>query len=875
MYRNTPFRSKALFLSLFFVAELLGLVGFSMRADAQALQISDPVNNFDDGPDCWLWECTAREAATYASDRIEKRYHIDPYSTRDAAEGQNVATKKDAAPQVHLLFSPNDPKPGQEVTAHAFPLFFSTATEDMYYTWYLKRRGCDLGGDATEECDLDGNGMITVNDWKIEAMRIHAKNNYVKELSDDNADNEGNEDGYKATYGGDRQVNNTQCGPDNDRHCCYIHDFDDGDYNVVEYELTSCKHLFPTPGPGRNFTTGDGQFGANEEEFWGTNPKDPDTAQNGKKDEANVVGLGATDFTWIYNTGDMLGVVVEGVSLNPTKHSNTSRMIQWAFLKNKCKPENTGYYEKTIHTYPVIIPQATMDLNDCLKDNIVDPTEGGQAGNMDLSLASEPEHPVAKIADAAMTDDAEGTDVTGTASDPQSGNLQSAKGDILTVHAISNESPNADTVIWYQWAVLVSQNGQFNPRFDDPSKWVDITDQLVEKRLVSQTEGNGANDLQVNLNLDSSFSQYFPNGVGYFYFVGTAKENYQENVGRGARAGLVVMVRLSDYQISSAQVDTVDGSDGISQVKYQAGSEFCTSENSQSACRIVKNQIVALKAPPIPKGEDGEPLYDDFLWTVNGKPIICNTRISPDCNDTQQNEYNFFPILGNVGERYQVTLTMTNKKSGNNIAVTKDFFIVDPGVTIEPNDDSVWKKMLGQYKDVDGKTIDDYSDSILETGNGGTASLKAVYTADNIKEYSQLVWMLNDVVQTQAEGASQEELTFDVILDIGNTYVATVRGIYRQPQEIRKALRDLWGVSPFESGEDYFEARSQIDVVDSGEDEIVGFLQGPKKYFASLVAYIPDTVLFVLRLAFTLTVALFVVGMAGSFLPSATYERRP
>ena len=61
----------------------------------------------------------------------------------------------------------------------------------------------------------------------------------------------------------------------------------------------------------RNFEfTGDKTFKKNEEEFWHTNPDDPNTAGNGNVDEANVVGLGQNKFTWTYQASDQVGSAV-------------------------------------------------------------------------------------------------------------------------------------------------------------------------------------------------------------------------------------------------------------------------------------------------------------------------------------------------------------------------------------------------------------------------------------------------------------------------------------------------------------------------------------------------------------------------------------
>jgi hypothetical protein len=41
----------------------------------------------------------------------------------------------------------------------------------------------------------------------------------------------------------------------------------------------------------------------------------------------------------------MLGVVIEGTSMIPTKHPDSSSAIMWAFSKNDCPVINKGSYE--------------------------------------------------------------------------------------------------------------------------------------------------------------------------------------------------------------------------------------------------------------------------------------------------------------------------------------------------------------------------------------------------------------------------------------------------------------------------------------------------------------------------------------------------
>jgi hypothetical protein len=122
---------------------------------------------------------------------------------------------------------------------------------------------------------------------------------------------------------------------------------------------SDCEHLFPEA-PGHD--TGDGKFKEAEERFWRTNPEDPDTANNGNKDEANVAGLGQNTFSWNYQPGDKVGVAVEGVSILSTKYADASQAIMWALPKNDCSPSGKGSMTKNIKGYTVTIPTAKKDI---------------------------------------------------------------------------------------------------------------------------------------------------------------------------------------------------------------------------------------------------------------------------------------------------------------------------------------------------------------------------------------------------------------------------------------------------------------------------------------------------------------------------------
>jgi hypothetical protein len=93
---------------------------------------------------------------------------------------------------------------GTKITATAVPGNFITETSKLYFTWYIKHRGCDLKQDVgkTNNCDLDGDQDITVNDWKIAAARIVARGDFDIAIAD-----------YSSTKGFDSDAAGTEADP--------------------------------------------------------------------------------------------------------------------------------------------------------------------------------------------------------------------------------------------------------------------------------------------------------------------------------------------------------------------------------------------------------------------------------------------------------------------------------------------------------------------------------------------------------------------------------------------------------------------------------------------------------------------------------------
>lgn len=896
-------------------------------------------------------------ASSQAAD-IERRYHIDTGSVQDQGESLNVADSKKVTPEVSLFFSPSDPKEGEKITARSFPTYFSNDASKLYFTWVLQRRDCAPGNPATPQCDLDGNGLLNYNDWKIMAHRILASNDL--DLANVNYGADTDNDGYSARFGGDNRVNvpnhcyfhdntsgenyeisngsgsvNWGCAGGTQPVCmigsqdinpgtisvgasggssdasgsgssgtggsatasgstfeltngdAYVSGFpfcraDDtvgcsvgvpccvanpAEANTCEATLSSCsgvgggapnpicRHLFPVA-PG--YVAGDGVYGAGEEQFWQTDPADPDTADNGNKDEANLTGLGRDTFTWNFLSGDKVGVVVEGTSMLPTKHNDSSNAIMWAFSKNRCRLQGgTGSYTTTVKGYQVIIPTVDMDLNDCIVDNLVDPTEGGQATNLDMTVTASPEDPL--------------NDVTNR-----------GDGDRLEVTATNVNAAQAIQNTYYDWRVELSSDGTANPA----AGWVNITAALNNlpngRKLLSQVRGNAVNKVQLNMNMLSAdtfngraFSTYLLNSIGYLRFRVDAVENFNSaGASRRGRSSLIVKFNASQDRILA---HTVNVAGDPARVSLNAANEICSgivnpadppeqqalTRLDSKLCRVIRNEIIGLEVP----GAD----LSNFSWTINGQPLVCNSKVSTtSCFDDRQGNINFFPVIGNVGDTFNIAVTANRVNSTvsteKTVTISRTFKVVQPSVSIISNDqNSVWPKFLGQYIDTNGAGYSEYSKDTLETTEGYNVSVRALFTPDflagNTPPQVERSWSVDG---TPLGDGTTNVIAFPANKTGKSIYNVSISAVYRPSTLVRQAMEDIWGLSALDTTEIYFSNNTQVEQPDT-----TGIVYtGAKKYYALIASYLPGSVLFSLKVLFSAFLILFASGVVFALIPN-------
>jgi len=952
-------------------------------------------------------------SASQVAAEMENRYHMNLQSIQNMGENFNVSDMKKMFPQVNLFFSPSNPKPGERISVMAKPIYFQNNEEDLYYTWYLRKQfvrnvdgemktiKCDENNSPSEAeiqyCDMDDDGEITVEDWKITAMREITNGGFDRTKVDYDKIVNNDDDGYKADWGGRNgqedvgNNGNPKNGGKNEAYC-YVHDFDTGlDYELrgklsesgipeitsdcsdgykpaclVEtttvcvtevkdicdiqnsglscdkglkddpgakgvlqcstgnpycikdenynpflpstcleakdkcsdiitlgygYDASSvscttsgttvetnfCKHLFPH---ATDEKTGDGKFGVAEEEFWWTDPQDPNTSDNGNMDEANVVGLGISNFSWYYDSGDQIGVAVEGFSMVSTKHADSTMMLAWALPKNNCKIEesNISSYSEYIKGYYVKIPTVKMDINDCLADNLIDPAEGGQATKLQPTLSFFPENP--------MNDNG----------------FNGNSGDIVTVQSsIDNLVTSDQATINYDWSIKISEDGNIN---SDPAMWTTICDsedgdsengcnifsnEKGEKEI-SKLKGNNLTSLSFKLNLNKDdFDTENVEGKaydkGYFYLkvLLTALENFSASKTREGKAEIIIKV-ISNQEKIKAFIPKVDIiSDENKKAKLKDSSTLICEDSAyddenkeveKNYCFVAKNQIIGVKFE-----DDG---YSDFSWTLDGQNLSCDTTISGDCADDKETNFNFFPITEDVGGTYTLVMKANNAAEGKSLELVRKFIVIDPYILIVSSDrEKVWPTYLGRYLSLDNSCENeagcyDFSDSEFETSWGNeSVTMQAEFHPKWIEnEMNNLKWTVNGLGEDDDGFADLYTISDNSVsfrtdgedVTVGSTFNIGLSGDYYQKNETRKALFYIWNINQFQTIEENLSHSVQVEVLPAGDESDI-VLGKYRNFFAAMFTNAPSNIVFAIRLILAVFIVIFLSGLAQSFSP--------
>lgn len=161
---------------------------------------------------------------------------------------------------------------------------------------------------------------------------------------------------------------------------CFRYNFggrDSGDHIAGIFQPITCVHYFPGAdnpekvidwGDTVPFKTGDGSFKDDEELFWGTDPTNADTDGDGSPDEADIAGLGQQTIQFKYQSGDKIGVAVEGISLFPTNDKTPYYKIMWAY-SGICNAETIKNADKDTPGYDSLCKCDDKDKQGNCKDS--------------------------------------------------------------------------------------------------------------------------------------------------------------------------------------------------------------------------------------------------------------------------------------------------------------------------------------------------------------------------------------------------------------------------------------------------------------------------------------------------------------------------
>ena len=725
---------------------------------------------------------------------------------------------KAPAPSVTFTFAPATPASGKEITAVASPTYFTGDTEKMYYTWYLKRK---------EKTDWNRDDRVDIEDYKIEAMRLIANGgedasvfNYTDPIGDD--------DGYEAVFGGEDQK-------EKNVHC-YVKDIDAG----VDYEIPRCRHLFPdTDGHG---TVGDGNFGKDEEEFWGTDPESKDTNNDGVPDEKALTGLGIMSFTWIYAEGDQIGVAIEGIA-EATDYPDSSYKTMWA-LPNDEFDSHHGNCDMSADSGKEGFITSSFELNDCLEANLIDPAEGTVDKKIGIDLIYSPKIPL---------------------NDPRE---QANNSDKLNIRANLSNIEDASFVKYkWQFSLCPDASGLKNCEF--------IPQNILNATGIAKTEGLGIDTVDMKLNLDTP-RRYLKVEVRVL-------ETTQGVSGKSGQGKIVIPFQQSQdgleaFFVSANSVPQQTNGVDVALQQTSSRESLCDGKT----CSAVKNEIIGIRF-------NNNNIADKILsWSLNGKPLIASE------NDPKTV---YFPILKDTGSIYSVKLDIANtegsKLGKEKITLLKDFKVEEPRVEIGPTNcasgipnSSCRPKELGVFKDPynpDDETRweKDYSQDIFQVDENVDSLViePSFFNFDRTITHKdqdpsgnwKIRWIVDgSIVEPTAIAPAPHmdpltgNLNLPIQRDDEDKHTISLEVFYTQTALIKKALYKIWSVPKDSFYEKKISDSMEIEVV---EAPATSYQSGTKKILASVFSGLPNYVNFLFRTVLTLALILFLANMSFILFP--------
>lgn len=828
------------------------------------------------------------EIAEEAMDVVESRLGIDESAMQGMMSNLNYAQYKVQTPQVSITFNPSNPVPGQKVTANAQAMYFTTAPEKMYFTWLLAHKG-----DPTEKASHDD-----LEDYKIEAARIIASNGFDWENTDYSKKTSG-DNSYRAHYGGDDQVNkipycfyfNASTGrfyPDDSSNpltsgCLASNTDSCSSCSLINNTCESCQAgdtLIATEACGTTANHGctAGTHGIGTCVDCNLSELNCEACQAGDSyhkpcgsGDTSVYGCTASSHgagTGVQCTFCNLSTNQNGFSCGhlfpkPSKTGNGSFSNEdAAFWHTNPDSKDTGGYgqpdEATIAGLGMksfswiyqdgdrvglgvegtsMIPTKTDDasykilwafsgegcdpsdsidsfddMNDkCLPRSFVNPMDEGTNEKLDISLDYAPQYP------ANNPDD-----------------LTGENSDILSISA--NVSGSKDNrLLYYNWKVYSGNSAD-----SEGGDWKILTkNQLLGSEQLS---GTGVDNIKFGLNFKDS-----PKYLKIKLLVSESAASGKNNTSRGQATVIIPLMSNSERLNVYAAKVSEDSS-------LSKGDLRCSNPNK--ICQVAKNEIMAIEAADS---------LNNFLWTINGQTLSYNYIK----DFTEPENLVYFPITKSVGSEFTLTMTATNKETGEKVVLTKNFKVVDPDILIFSSDETTCAPtILGYFLNPDGTETPDESQKNFEALQGSTISLEALFLGP-ANDLASLEWSVPEANLSSLG----KNLSFEALNPIGSSYTVNAAIAYAQDTATKKALYDYWNVPFGQFYEKEITKQINIDVVDSLNAEEGELVQNGKKPVASLFSGISAYFIFLFKLMLTTALIIFGLGILSSLASTQREEK--
>ncbi|HBU25652.1 MAG: hypothetical protein UX02_C0001G0212 [Candidatus Moranbacteria bacterium GW2011_GWC1_45_18] len=588
---------------------------------------------------------------------------------------------------------------------------------------------------------------------------------------------------------------------------------------------TDCKHRWENA-PG--YKSGSGKFPTGEEQYWKTDPIDPDTDGDGFNDEADVIGLGQQDFTWTYQPGDRVGVIVEGTSMIPTDEQNAYYKIMWGYL-DVCDPTKTKLLDGDLcdnsgdYNYGFM---ATRSPNE--QSNV----------KLKISLSFSPDNPVADPSDA----NAENID--------ENGNILDA--DKISVSSSLDNTQLNPNFLYYTWQI---QRG--DPKTDTWGDALDISDNFT---TTSKSSGLGLTDF--NFTPKEKALEASADNIIYFKVTATVAQTSGVEANRG-RSSVIIPVNKDGVKIDLYRVVITDKKAG-----FDSGSsspdKICTEGLYAALCPAVKGQMLAAKI----SGDRYNTSNSEFAWQTNGNPLNTPTNVSEYFNGWS-NTTVFFPITKNEQQIEEVSVTVTPKDKLEPVKSSRLITVVEPVALIRSSDKlTAWPKSENVKV---GSTKDSYQVvenlNMLETFPGSNVSLYLDFVP-----YYLLAEDENTVIDWQFGGLSISDESFEETY--GDLNVLTVEGddlIFVAPESVGAYLNISVNLKKYWSEDEVNIMLNAWDIVPrplesdrsitvtTVEEPVTDIISSgkPTQLLAAIGTHLPHYVMYNLRLALTVLIMLF------------------